>query len=69
MKVEKGRKRKTYMLTKARFDFLSLVAMTESRRFCVEAMQTIGLFVNKCIVLGNKLPSDFRRNDVLVDGG
>jgi ribosomal protein L13E len=57
------------MLAKARFALLALVAVDEGRGFCVEAMQTIGLLVHKGVILGNKLPSDFRRHDVLVDGG
>jgi hypothetical protein len=47
------------MLAKARFTLLALGTMDKGRGFCVEAMQTIGLFVNKSVILGNKLPSDF----------
>lgn len=53
----------------ARFALLAFVAVNKGGGFGVEAVETIGLFVDKGIVLGNKLPPDFGRNDVLVDGG
>jgi len=43
--------------------------MGESGGFRVETMQTIGLFVDKRVILGNKLPSNLRRNDILMDRG
>ena len=43
--------------------------MNEGGGFCVEAMQTIGLFVDKGIVLGNKLPADFGGDDGGGGGG
>lgn len=39
--------------------------MDKCRGFSVEAVQTIGLFVNKGVVLRDELPADFRR----IDGG
>jgi hypothetical protein len=60
---ERKKKRGSYLLTVARFSILPLSTMNESRSFCVKTVQTIGLLVNKGIILWNKLPSDFRRND------
>ena len=54
-------------MTEARLDILALHSMGESGGFRVEAMQTIGLFVDKSVILGNKLPSNLRRNDILMD--
>lgn len=39
--------------------------MYKCRCFSVEAVQTIGLFVNKGVVLRDELPADFGR----IDGG
>lgn len=58
-----------YLLTETRLPILALCTMNESGGFSVKTVQTIGLFVDKGIVLRNKLPADFRRNDVLVDAG
>jgi hypothetical protein len=55
-------------LTVARLGFLTFGAMHESGAFSVETMQTIGLLIDKGIILRNKLPSNFRRNDVAVNG-
>jgi hypothetical protein len=52
-----------YLLTVAWLAILTLCAMNEGRGFCVKTMQTIGLLVDKGIVLRNKLPSNFRRNN------
>lgn len=52
-----------YLLTVAWLTILTLRAMNEGRGFCVETVQTIGLLVDKSIILRNKLPSDFRRDD------
>lgn len=43
--------------------------MNEGGGFGVEAMQTIGLFVDICVILGNKLPSNLGRNDILMNRG
>ena len=58
-----------YLLTEARFNLLALHSMGESGAFCIEAMQTMGLFVDKVVILGNKLPPNLRRVDVLMDCG
>ena len=50
----------THLLTITRFAILSLGAMDESGGFCVKTVQTIGLFIDKGIILRNKLPSDLR---------
>ena len=42
--------------------------MNERRCFCVEAVQTVWLLVDKSIILGNELPADFRRIDGRVVG-
>lgn len=42
--------------------------MNERGRFRIEAVQTVGLFIDKGVVLGDELPSDLGRNDVLVYG-
>lgn len=59
--------KKQYLLAETRFDFLSLCAMNEGGGFGVEAMQTIGLFVDIRIILGDELPSNLGRNDVLMN--
>jgi hypothetical protein len=59
----------TYLLTVAWLAVLALSAMDESRRFSIKTVQTIGLFIDESIVLGNKLPSNLRRNDILVKRG
>ena len=53
----------TYLLSITRFSILSLSPVYKSRSFSVEAMQTIGLLVDESIILGHKLPADFRRVD------
>ena len=55
---ERGEKKKKYLLAETGFDVLFLCAMIKGRGFGVEAMQTVGLFVNIRIILGNKLPSN-----------
>lgn len=57
------------MLAEAGLALLTLCAMDKGGLFSVEAVQTIGMFVNKGIILRNKLPADFGRNDVLMNGG
>jgi hypothetical protein len=41
--------------------------MNEGGGFGVKAMQTIGLLVDKSVILRDKLPSNFGRNDVLMN--
>ena len=55
----------TYLLTEAWFTVLALRAVDECGGLRVEAMQTIGLLVDKGIVLRDKLPADLGR----IDGG
>lgn len=43
-------------------------AVDESRVFGVKTMKPVGLFVYKGVVLGDKLPADFRRDDVGMNG-
>jgi hypothetical protein len=43
--------------------------MDEGGCFSVKTMETIWLFIDESIVLGNKLPSNFRRNDIVVKRG
>ena len=61
-----GRRRKN-LLAETGLDVLSLCAMNEGGGFGVEAMQTIGLFVDMGVILRNELPSNLGRNDVLMD--
>lgn len=56
-----------FLLTEARFSILTFGAVNERGSFGVETMQSIWLLVHKSIILRNKLPSDFRRNDIVVD--
>jgi hypothetical protein len=56
-----------FLLAEARLDFLTLCAMNEGRGFGVEAMQTIGMFIDKGVILRNELPSNLRRNDILMN--
>ena len=54
------------MLAKAGLALLTLCAMDKGGLFSVEAVQTIGMFVKKgIIILRNKVPA----NDVLMNGG
>jgi hypothetical protein len=41
--------------------------VNEGGSFGVETMQTIGLLVDKSVILWNKLPSNFGRNDILMN--
>ena len=59
----------TYVLAEAGLAIFTLSAMDKGGLFSVKAVQTIGMFVNKGIILRNKLPADFGRNDVLMNGG
>lgn len=52
------------MLTIARLHVLTLNPMNECRYFSVEAMKTVGLLVDISVVLGYKLPANFRWDDV-----
>jgi hypothetical protein len=56
-----------FLLAETGFEFLSLCAMNEGGGFGVEAMQTIGLFVDIRVILRNELPSNLGRNDVLMN--
>jgi hypothetical protein len=58
-----------HLLTVAWLAILTLSAMDEGGRFSVKTMQTIWLLIDESIVLGNKLPSDLRRNDVVMNSG
>ena len=60
-RTDMTRRWETYSLAVTGFSFLALSTMNESRGFSIEAMQTIGLFVNKCVILRDELPADFRR--------
>lgn len=53
----------TYLLAKARFSILAFGSMDESGGFCVETVQTVGVLVDKSVVLGHKLPADLGGND------
>jgi hypothetical protein len=59
--------KETYELTVARFTILAFDTVNKSGDFSVKAVQTIGLLVEKSIIFWNKLPSDFRRVDVVVN--
>ena len=54
-------------MSKARLAVLALCSMNEGGGFCVEAMQTIGLFVDIRVILGDELPSNLGWNDVLMN--
>lgn len=58
-------KRPAYLLAITRLRILPLQTVDKCRGFSVEAVQTIGLFVNKGVVLRDELPADFGR----IDGG
>jgi hypothetical protein len=55
------------LLAETGFNFLSLCAMNKGGGFGVEAMQTIGLFVDIRVILGDELPSNLGWNDVLMN--
>lgn len=42
--------------------------MDKGGGFSVETVQPIRVLIDESIVLGNKLPSDLRRNDIVVNG-
>jgi hypothetical protein len=56
-------------LTVAWLAVLTLGAMDEGGCFSVKTVETIWLFIDESIVLGNKLPSNLRRNDIVVKRG
>jgi hypothetical protein len=58
-----------HLLTVAWLAVLTLSAMDEGRSFSVKTVQTIWLLIDESIILGNKLPSDLRRNDIVVQSG
>jgi hypothetical protein len=58
-----------FLLTVAWLAVLTLSAMDEGRSFSVKTVQTIWLLIDESIILGNKLPSDLRRNDIVVQSG
>jgi hypothetical protein len=43
--------------------------MDEGGCFGVKTVETIWLFIDESIILGNKLPSNLRRNDIVVKRG
>lgn len=53
----------TYRLAVTWYALFTLSTVDKSRSFSVEAMQTIGIFVNKSVILRDELPADFRRID------
>lgn len=55
----------THLLSETRLAVLALSTVNESGCFSIETVQTMGLFVDKSVVLRNELPADFRR----IDGG
>jgi hypothetical protein len=55
--------RETDLLTMTRLPILTLSAVNKGGSFCVETVQTMGLLIDKGIVLWNKLPPNFRGND------
>ena len=57
----------TYLLTKTWLSVFAFGPMNERGSFRVKTMESTWLLVHKGIILRNKLPSDFRRNDIAVD--
>jgi len=55
------------LLTEARFAIFTLSAMNERGGFRIETMEAIGMFIYKGVVLRHKLPSNLRRNDVVMN--
>jgi hypothetical protein len=58
----------TDLLPITRPTILTFRSMNKGRVFGVKTMESVGLFVYKGVVLGNKLPADFGRDDVGMDG-
>jgi hypothetical protein len=58
-----------HLLTVAWLAIFTLGTMNEGGSFSVKTMQTIWLLIDKSIILGNKLPSNLRRNDIVVNSG
>lgn len=59
----------TYLLAVAWFTVLTLSTMDESGSFSVKTMQPVWLLIDKSIVLGYELPTNFRGYDIVVKGG
>jgi len=51
-----------------RLGVLALGAVNECRVFVVEAVKAVRLLVDKGVVLGHELPTDFRRVDGILRG-
>lgn len=51
----------TYMLAVARCAIVTLRAMDKCRLLLVEAVQAVGLFVDKSVILRHKLPTNLSR--------
>ena len=43
--------------------------MSEGRIFVIKTVEAVWFFIHKSVVLGYKLPSNFRRDDIVVLGG
>lgn len=56
-------------MAETRLSIFSFSTVNECGSFGVKTMESIWLFVHKGVVLRNKLPSDFRRNDIVADLG
>lgn len=53
----------SYLLAETWLAVLALSTVNERGRLVVEAVQTVGVLVDKGVVLGDELPADFRRVD------
>lgn len=58
-----------HLLAIAWFAVLALGAMNEGGGFGVETVQPIGMLIDEGIVLRDELPSDFGRNDIVMQSG
>lgn len=61
--TEESLKVESHLLTITWFAILSLGTMDKRRGFGVETVQAIWMLVNKGVILRNKLPSNFGRDD------
>lgn len=58
----------THLLAETGLAVLALSTMNESGGFVVEAVEAVGVLVDKGVVLRNELPADFRGIDRRVVG-
>ena len=68
MRERENKENTTYLLPKAWLNILSFGSVDEGGVFVVEAVQTVGLLVDKGVVLRDELPANFGGNNRRLRG-